>query len=74
MIHIETLRDATEAALKDINRLLMQLRSDSTEPAGTLDDLRTMVADDNVALIVAKRREKNNWNGNALSFYEIRQT
>ncbi|RJQ35563.1 GNAT family N-acetyltransferase [Candidatus Parcubacteria bacterium] len=55
---IVRLTEARESYVADINGLLSQLRSDPSEHKGSLIDLHTIVADKNVAFIVAVDGEK----------------
>jgi ribosomal protein S18 acetylase RimI-like enzyme len=58
MITVTKLSEASEHGIQDINHLLTQLREDATEHAGSITDLKKIVADPNVALIVAKDDER----------------
>ncbi|HEY4488311.1 MAG TPA: GNAT family N-acetyltransferase [Candidatus Paceibacterota bacterium] len=54
MITVEQLRDADQNIVEDVNRLLPQLRESADEHTGSLEELRAIVNDENVALIVAR--------------------
>jgi len=54
MLTIERLTIANEEMVKDIARLLPQLRSDVSEHSTSLSELEKIVQDKNVALVVAK--------------------
>jgi ribosomal protein S18 acetylase RimI-like enzyme len=58
MITTERMTAASENALQDINKLLLQLRRDPTEPAGTEQDLNAIITDKNVLFIVVRDEDK----------------
>ena len=58
MITVLKLTEATEQGIEDINRLLGQLRENSTEPKGSISDLKKITDDQNVALVVAQDGER----------------
>lgn len=53
-VKIVQLKKADMAAVRDLNHLLTQLRENPSEHAGSLSDLRNIVNDENVRMIVAK--------------------
>ncbi|HEY4517174.1 MAG TPA: GNAT family N-acetyltransferase [Candidatus Paceibacterota bacterium] len=54
MITVERLTEANEDTLKDILRLIAQLRRNSAEHTGSLYDIRDTVANEKAVCIVAK--------------------
>ena len=58
MIEIVQLKEASEAALQDINKLLPQLRTHGGEHIASRVDLEMIVEDKNIRLIVARDGKK----------------
>jgi ribosomal protein S18 acetylase RimI-like enzyme len=58
LIIIAELKEASEAALADINRLLPQLRSNPSQHRGSLTDLQMVVASPSSRLIVATEDDR----------------
>ena len=58
MIEIVRLKESSEQAVTDINKLLPQLRSDPSEHRGTLADLREIMNDPTAILMVAKDSDR----------------
>ena len=58
MITISRLEEASEAAVKDINLLLPQVRSDPSQHKGSLADLQSIVENDWTTMIVANDEER----------------
>jgi ribosomal protein S18 acetylase RimI-like enzyme len=58
MITISRLEEASDAAVKDINLLLPQVRSDPSQHKGSLSDLQNIVENDWTSMIVAKDAER----------------
>lgn len=54
MVEIVRLAEAKESYIADINKLLPQLRSNPAEHAGVLADLKEVVSDPSIFLVVAK--------------------
>jgi ribosomal protein S18 acetylase RimI-like enzyme len=54
MITIEQLTEASASIVEDINKLLPQLRENPDEHTTSLEELETIVHDDNIAFIVVK--------------------
>ena len=58
MVEIIRLNEATDAAARDISLLLPQLRAAQSEHAATLEELRAVTSDKNVAFVVAMDGER----------------
>jgi ribosomal protein S18 acetylase RimI-like enzyme len=58
MIEITRLKEANEQAVADIGLLLQQLRENPEEHHTSLEELRTIVEDNNIALLVVKDGER----------------
>lgn len=58
MITIERITAASACSLQDINKLLLQLRRDPSEPLGTEQDLNDIVSDKNILFIAVRDGEK----------------
>jgi ribosomal protein S18 acetylase RimI-like enzyme len=58
MVTISVLHEASNEAVRDINLLLKQLRSDKNEPDATLSELQEIVGDKNVVFVVVKDGER----------------
>ncbi|MBI4086077.1 MAG: GNAT family N-acetyltransferase [Candidatus Liptonbacteria bacterium] len=54
MIKIQQLKKADKAAVRDLNHLLKQLRKNPSEHSGSLFDLRNIVSDKKIVMIVAQ--------------------
>jgi N-acetylglutamate synthase-like GNAT family acetyltransferase len=54
MITISRLEEASDAAVKEINMLLPQVRSESSQHKGSLSDLQSIVESNVTTMIVAK--------------------
>jgi ribosomal protein S18 acetylase RimI-like enzyme len=58
MITISRLEEASDAAVKDINLLLPQVRSDPSQHKGSLSDLQNIVENNWTSMIVAKDEKR----------------
>ena len=58
MITISRLEEASDAAVKDINLLLPQVRSDPSQHKGSLSDLQDIVENNWTSMIVAKDEKR----------------
>jgi|SRR3977135_2461872 ribosomal protein S18 acetylase RimI-like enzyme len=58
MITISRLEEASDAAVKDINLLLPQVRSDPSQHKGSLADLQNIVQNNWTSMIVAKDEKR----------------
>jgi ribosomal protein S18 acetylase RimI-like enzyme len=58
MITISWLEEASDAAVKDINLLLPQVRSDPSQHKGSLADLQNIVQNNWTSMIVAKDEKR----------------
>lgn len=57
-MELTRLKEASTTVLDDVNSLLTQLLGDDSKKLGTLDDLKEVVSNNNVAVIVVKDGEK----------------
>lgn len=57
-MEIAKLKDASRDILHDINSLLVQLRNDSSQNRGTLEELRDVTSNRNVITMVARDGER----------------
>ena len=53
MVEIVRLKEVSERAVADINKLLPQLRTDPSEYSASITELRSITEDNDVALVVA---------------------
>src|SRR3989344_7253890 len=53
MVEIVRLKEVSEQAVADINKLLPQLRTDPSEYSASITELRSITEDNDVALVVA---------------------
>jgi ribosomal protein S18 acetylase RimI-like enzyme len=58
MITISRLEEASDAAVKDINLLLPQVRADPSQHKGSLSDLQSIVENNWTSMIVAKDEQR----------------